>query len=343
MKIGPFLLRRLLLSIFVLIGISILIFVIARIVPGDPARMALGPRAPQEVVDRLRKEMYLDKSIPEQYFYWIKGVLQGDFGKSLVTKRNVADDVRDFLPATLELAFLSAIFMVVFAIVLGVLAARYRDTWVDTLIRTLSYFGVAIPAFVVAVLFLLLFGYYWPVLPVIGRISTTGVVPPPTITGFMGLDSLFTGNFPAFWDSLKHLILPALALALGSIFQEARITRSAMVDNMNKDFLAAERGYGIPERVVMFKYLLKPSLIPTVSVMGLDIASLMSNAFLVELIFNWPGISRYGINAMLSKDLNAISAVIVVFGLIFVVVNIIVDLIVAFLDPRIRLGGARGS
>jgi len=342
MRIGPFLLRRLFLSILVLIGISILIFVIARIVPGDPARMALGPRAPQEVVDRLRKEMYLDKSIPEQYFYWIKGVVQGDFGKSLVTKRDVSEDIRDYLPATLELAALSALFMIIFAIVLGVLAARYRDTWVDTLIRLLSYFGVAIPAFVVAVLFLLLFGYYWPILPVIGRISSS-VVPPGTITGFMGLDSLFSGNFPAFWDSFKHLILPALALALGSIFQEARITRSAMVDNMNKDFLAAERGYGIPERVVMFKYLLKPSLIPTVSVMGLDIASLMSNAFLVELIFNWPGISRYGINAMLSKDLNAISAVIVVFGLIFVVVNIVVDLIVAYLDPRIRLSGQRGS
>lgn len=342
MKIGSFLVRRLLLSILVLFGISVLIFVIARIVPGDPARLALGPRAPQEVVDRLRKEMYLDKSIPEQYSYWIKGVVRGDFGKSLVTKRNVAEDIRDYLPATLELAFLSTIFMVIFAIALGVLAARYRDTWVDTVIRTLSYLGVAIPAFVVAVLFLLLFGYYWPVLPVIGRIST-GVVSPPTITGFMGLDSLLSGNLPAFWDSLKHLLLPALALALGSIFQEARITRSAMVDNMNKDFLAAERGYGIPERVVMFKYLLKPSLIPTVSVMGLDIASLMSNAFLVELIFNWPGISRYGINAMLSKDLNAISAVIVIFGLVFVVVNIGVDLIVAYLDPRIRLGGARGT
>ncbi|MCX5971662.1 MAG: ABC transporter permease [Coprothermobacterota bacterium] len=342
MRIGPFLLRRLLLSFFVLIGISVLIFVIARIVPGDPARMALGPRAPQEVVDRLRKEMYLDKSIPEQYFYWIKGVVQGDFGKSLYSKRDVSADIMEYLPATLELAFLSAIFMVIFAIILGVLAARYRDTWVDTVIRTMSYLGVAIPAFVVAVLFLLLFGYVWPILPVIGRYSAW-IVPPSPVTGFAGLDSLFAGNFSAFWDSFKHLLLPAFALALGSIFQEARITRSAMVDNMNKDFLAAERGYGIPERVIMFKYLLKPSLIPTVSVMGLDIASLMGNAFLVELIFNWPGISRYGINAMLNKDLNAISAVIIIFGLIFVVVNIIVDLIVAYLDPRIRLSGARGS
>jgi peptide/nickel transport system permease protein len=342
MKIGPFILRRLLLSIFVLIGISILIFVIARVVPGDPARLALGPNAPQESVNTLREAMHLDKSLPVQYFYWVKGIVHGDFGKSLVSKRNVADDIKEYLPATLELALLSAIFMVVLAIVLGVVAARYRDSWVDTVIRISSYFGVAIPAFVLATVFLLVFGYYWPVLPVIGRISAS-IASPPRITSFILLDSLLSGNIPAFWDSLKHLLAPALALALGTAFQEARITRSAMVDNMNKDFLAAERGYGIPERVVMFKYLLKPSLIPTVSVMGLDIASLMSNAFLVELIFNWPGLSRYAIIAMLNKDLNAISASILIFGLVFVLVNIVVDLIVSFLDPRIRLGGQRGS
>ncbi|MBA7568279.1 Oligopeptide transport system permease protein OppB [subsurface metagenome] len=146
----------------------------------------------------------------------------------------------------------------------------------------------------------------------------------------------------AFWDAFKHLILPSVALSLGAIFQEARITRSSMVDNMRKDFLSAERGYGIPERVIMFKYLLKPSLIPTVSVMGLDFAFLFGSAFLVETIFNWPGISRYGINAMLNKDLSAISAVVIIFGTIFVVVNIIVDIIVAFLDPRVRLSTSRG-
>lgn len=342
MKIGPFLLRRLFLSIFVLIGISILIFIIARVVPGDPARLALGPNAPQETVDNLRKEMHLDKSLPVQYFYWVKGVVRGDFGKSLVSKRDVADDIREYLPATLELSLFSAMFMVVLAIGLGVLAARYRDSWVDTLIRITSYFGVAVPSFVLATLFLLVFGYYWRVLPVIGRISAS-VGSVHRITGFVVLDSLISGNIPAFWDSLKHLLAPAIALALGSSFQEARITRSAMVDNMNKDFLAAERGYGIPERVVMFKYLLKPSFIPTVSVMGLDIASLVSNAFLVELIFNWPGLSRYAVNAMLNKDLNAISAAILVFGLVFIVVNIVVDVIVSYLDPRIRLGGTKES
>jgi peptide/nickel transport system permease protein len=342
MKLGSFLLRRILLSIFVIFGLSILIFVIARVVPGDPARLALGPRAPEDVVQRLREQMHLDKPLPVQYYFWIKGVFTGDLGDSLVTKRPVLEDIKEYLPATLELAIFAGILMAIFAILLGTLAARFRDTWIDGVIRVLSYFGVAVPAFVVAVIFMLIFGYFWPILPTLGRLSP-GVVPPRTITGLVTLDSLIQGNFVAFWDSFKHLILPAIALSLGGLFQEARITRSSMVDNMNKDFLAAERGYGVPERVIMFKYLLKPSLIPTASVMALDFASLFGNAFLVELIFNWPGVSRYGVTAMLQKDLNAISAVIIVFGGIFVIVNIIVDVIVAFLDPRIRLGAAKGT
>ncbi|MDQ0286497.1 peptide/nickel transport system permease protein [Desulfofundulus luciae] len=330
--------RRLLLSIFVLVGLSIVIFIIARVVPGDPARMALGPRAPQFAVDALREEMHLDKPLVAQYYYWIKGVATGDLGRSLVTKRGVLEDIMEFLPATMELVMVSAIFVIVFSILFGTLAARYKDKWVDSVIRIMAYTGVAVPSFVLAVLFVLIFGYLWPVIPALGRLSA-GVQPPVSITGLLTIDSLLTGDFPVFWDALKHLFLPALALAIGPIFQEARIIRSAMTDNMGKDYVAAAVGYGIPNHIIMGKYLLKPSLIPAVSVMGLDIASLMGNAFLVEVIFNWPGISRYGMEAMLRKDLNAISAVIIVFGLIFVLVNILVDLIVAYLDPRIRLGG----
>ena len=341
MKLSSFLLKRLLLSIFVIFGLSILIFIIVRIVPGDPARMVLGPRVPEEVVQRLRQEMYLDKSLPEQYFYWIRGVFSGDFGRSLVTKRPVLEDIKEHLSATMELAIFSGILLVIFAIPLGTLAAQHKDTWVDNLIRILSYFGVAIPAFVAAIIFMLVFGYYWPILPVLGRLSP-GISYPTRITGLLTIDSLIQGNFVVFWDAFKHLILPSVALSLGRIFQEARITRSSVVDNMRKDFLFAERGYGIPERVIMFKYLLKLSVLPVVSLIGLEFASSFANAFLVEMIFNWPGLSRYGISAMMSKDLSAISAVIIVVGSIFVVVNIIVDIIIAFLDPRIRLSSSRG-
>ncbi|AEG60373.1 ABC transporter permease [Desulforamulus ruminis] len=337
MNLRNFILRRLLLSVFVLLGLSIVIFVISRVVPGDPARMALGPKAPQFAVDALRQEMHLDKPLTSQYVYWLKGVATGDLGKSLITKRPVVEDIKEFLPATLELALYAGLIMVLFSILFGALAAKYRDSWLDTFIRIMAYSGVAVPAFVLAVLFLLLFGYIWPIIPVLGRLSPG--MEPTTITSLVTVDSLLTGNFAAFWDGFKHLILPALALAIGPLFQEARLIRSAMTDNMGKDYLAAATGYGISNRVIMQKYLLKPSLIPAVSVMGLDLAALMGNAFLVEVIFNWPGISRYGMTAMLQKDLNAISAVIIVFGLIFVLVNILVDFIVAYLDPRIRLGG----
>ena len=337
MNFKSFIIRRLLLSIFVIFGLSIVIFVIARVVPGDPARMSLGPRAPEEVAQKLREEMYLDKSLPEQYIYWVKGIFTGDFGKSLISKRPVLQDIKEYFPATMELAFFSGIIMVVFAIIFGTIAARYKDSWVDSSIRIMTYVGISIPSFVVAIIFMLIFGYLWPILPVLGRFTQgMGHSETVTITGLLTLDNLLQGNFVAAWDAFKHAILPAVALSLGRTFQESRITRSSMIDNMRKDYILTARGFGIPERIIFFKYLLKPSLIPTVSMMGLDFANSFANAFLVERIFCWPGISRYGINAMLNKDLNAISAVIITFGMIFVIVNIIVDIIISFLEPRIR-------
>ncbi|HYE81083.1 MAG TPA: ABC transporter permease [Clostridia bacterium] len=333
-----FITKRLFQGLFVIIGISILIFVLSRIVPGDPARMSLGPRAPQFAVDELRREMYLDKSLPVQYYYWFSGVIKGDFGKSINTKRPVATDVKEFLPATLELALFSGLLLVVFSILFGLLATRYRDTWVDGAIRIMSYTGIAIPSFVLAVLLLLLFGYIWPIVPVIGRLSS-GIVAPERVTGMMVIDSLIAGNFGAAVDAIKHMLLPAIALAMGPMFQEARLLRSSLTDNSGKEYISVVTGYGIPKGKILRKYLLKPSFIPVITVMGLDFASLMGNAFLVERVFNWPGLSKYGINAMLNKDLNAISAVIIIIGIIFLIVNIGVDLIIAYLDPRIRLGG----
>jgi len=179
-------------------------------------------------------------------------------------------------------------------------------------------------------------------MPTLGRLSPD-VSPPPTITGLITIDSLLTGNLTAFFDALWHLILPGLALAMGGLAQESRITRSTMSDNLTKDYIASARSLGIPEGVVMRKFLLKPSLIPTVSILGLDFAGTMSNAFLVEMIFNWPGSSRYGINTMLRKDLNAIAGVVLTMGVVFIVVNILVDIVVGLLDPRIRLAPQRGE
>jgi peptide/nickel transport system permease protein len=336
MRMSTFILKRLSYTVFVLFGLSILIFVIARVLPGDPARLALGPRAPDWAVQNLRQQLHLNEPLYIQYFYWVRDAASGSLGESLVTRRDVMTDVLEFLPATLELITLSALLVVALAIPIGMVAGRRANSWFDNLVRVLSYVGVAVPAFVVAIVFLLVFGFMLNIAPSIGRLSPS-IVAPPTVTGFITIDSLISGNMAALYDALVHLILPGLALALGPIAQEARITRSSVVENLNKDYILSAVSHGVPERLLTLKYLLRPSLIPTVSVMGLDISSLIANAFLVELIFNWPGVSRYGINAMLRKDLNAIVAVVIIAGIIFAIANIVVDLIVAYLDPRIRL------
>ena len=339
---GLFLIKRFVYSVFVLLGLSIVIFLIARIVPGDPVRLAVGARAPQWVVDNMREQMHLNEPLLTQYGFWLRDALQGDFGISLVTRREVVEDIKEFFPATLEVAFYSLLISVTGALTFGTISARYKDRWVDNVIRVFSYLGIVTPSFVFAIIFLLIFAFVLDWLPAIGRLSN-GVMLPPRVTGLVTLDALLVGDFDVFWDALKHIIMPALALAMGSMAQEARITRASMADNLTKDYIASARALGVSEGLIMRRFLLKPSLIPTVSILGLDFAAGLGNAFLVELIFNWPGISRYGMNAMLSKDLNAISAVILTFGVVFVVVNIGVDLVVAQLDPRIRLSTAKGE
>jgi peptide/nickel transport system permease protein len=318
------------------------IFIIARIMPGDPARMAVGARAPQWVVDRIRASMHLDQPLPVQYYYWLGGALQGDFGLSLVTQRPVTSDIKEFLPASLELVFLAAVISSITGIGLGILSARYKDTWIDNAVRVFSYTGIVTPSFVFAILFVLLFGFTLNWFPIIGRLSEN-ITAPPVRTGLVTIDALLAWQPQVFVNAIWHMVLPAVSLAMGSIAQAARITRSSMADNLSKDYIAAARALGIPERIVSGRLLLKPSLIPTISILGLDIAATISIAFLVELIFNWPGLGRYGMTAMLHKDLNAISAVILIFGAIFILANIIVDLVVAYLDPRIRLRSARSD
>jgi peptide/nickel transport system permease protein len=342
MQTVTFIGRRAVHSIFVLLGLSIVIFTISRVIPGDPARVAAGARAPEWVVDNLREQMHLNDSLPVQYAFWLSNALQGDFGMSLVTRRDVSQDIREFFPATFELALYSGVIMAVLGITLGAVSARHKDKWIDNVVRVISYMGVVTPSFVFAIIFLLIFGFALGWLPTIGRLSE-GVTPPPTITGMYTIDALLAGQPATFWDALQHIILPAMALAMGAMAQQARITRSSMSDNLTKDYIGAARALGVPERTIMSKFLLKPSLIPTISILGLDFAATMANAFLVELIFNWPGISRYGINAMLRKDLNAIAAVILVLGIVFIVVNIIVDIVVAQLDPRIRMAEGRSG
>jgi len=326
--------RRLGFALFSLIGLSILVFYLARVIPGDPVLMMVDPRTPPQIIEELRHKLGLDRPLYMQYWFWLGDVFRGDLGFSVYTKRSVTSDVLDYLPASLELVILAALMEVVGSFILGVLAGAHAYKWPDNLVRIISYIGISIPSFVWAIIFQLIFAWQLALFPTGGLLD---VPSPPRVTGFTSLDSLIAGRFDAFVDFIWHATLPAFALCIGGMMQDARIIRAGMVENKDKEYVAMATSQGLPERLVMFKYLLKPSIIPAVTVMGMDIAAMLGNAFLVEMVFVWPGFSRHAINAMYRSDLNTIVATVMVIGIIFAIVNIITDIIVAYLDPRIRL------
>ncbi|MDG1520643.1 MAG: ABC transporter permease [Yoonia sp.] len=331
-----YLIRRGASLFIVLFGLAILIFVIARIVPGDPARIALGPLATAEQVTDLRAEMGLDEPFFIQLGTYLSGLAQGDLGKSLLTSRPVMDDILGALPATFELVVFTLVIQIVISIPLGILAAVYRNTWVDNVIRVVSLVGIVTPGFVLAILLQLSAAMYFGFFPITGRIDPS-IMFDADITGLLLVDGLIKGRPDVVGDALRHLFLPAIALAAGGIGQVVRITRSAMIEVASRDFIEASRAYGIPERVVRFRYMLRVAAVAPLTILGLEFASLIGNAFIVEFVFSWPGIASYGVRTILQKDLNAVIGVVLVSGVFFVVANLTIDIILGLLDPRHRL------
>ncbi len=328
------LLRRLGISLIVLVGVSMLVFGIARIIPGDPARIALGPNATVEQIAKLRSSMHLDESIVVQYGHFIKDLSRGDLGMSLYTNRPVTLDIAEFLPATLELVIVAGLLMIGIGLPLGRWSARYRGRLADHVIRLVSLLGVSAPSFVWAVILMLLFAFFLPLFPIAGRISDTYTI--ERVTGFLLVDTLWAGNFQAFSNALWHIVLPAFALALSGIGQAARLTRANMIETYDKPYIEMAQAYGFSGRRIANRFAFKPSLIPSLTIIGLDFAAMLGNAFLVEAVFAWPGLSRYGVAVILRKDLNAIIGTVLIISATFLLVNLIVDLLIAFLNPRIR-------
>lgn len=333
--------RRIGTSLLVLFGVSMLIFVIARVIPGDPARVALGPNATAEQVTNLRTALHLDRSVIVQYGYFLADLSQGDLGISLYTNRPVTTDIAEFLPATLELILVAGVLMVSLGLPLGILAARYRGRWPDHLIRVISLLGVSAPSFVWAVILMLIFAFWLQWLPIAGRLSEITMI--PRITGFVTIDSLLAGNLAGFRDAWWHLALPAFALALSGIGQAARLIRANMIETYDAPYIEMARAYGFPEGRIAVRYAFKPSLIPSLTIIGLDLAALLGNAFLVEAVFGWPGLSRYGVQVILRKDLNAIVGTVLIISAVFILVNIVVDLLTVLLNPRIRYAAGAGN
>lgn len=337
MKYWQYLVRRLGGGVVSLLGLSVIIFVVSRILPGNPARMALGPMATDEQVQALARDMGLTKPLWAQYLHYMQGLLTGNLGQSLETKQAVALDILQYLPATLELITVSMVFTVVFGIPLGVIAAQNKDGGVDHLTRLVAFFSVSVPGFFIGVMFQLIFGYLLEWLPITGRISSQYAEVIPRETRFLLIDTLLAGNLAAHIDVWQHIFLPGLALSLAGMGQVMRITRSSMIDVQDQDYVEAERGFGLPSWLVTYKYTLKNAFIPTLTILGLLYASLLGNAFLIEVVFSWPGLALYGVTAVMNNDFNAVVGVTMTIGVAFVSINFLVDLALGRVDPRIRL------
>ena len=335
-----FLGRRILWSILVLVGLSIVIFASARGRPGDPARLAFGPRATQEQVAELNRKLGLDRPLYEQYGMFVSGLVQGDLGRSLLTERPVNDDIRDTFAATFELVLATIAIAFVLGVPLGVAAARWKDKWPDNAVRIIAIVSAVTPSFFLALLLQILAGYVLHILPTTGRLPPTMAFS-PDITGLVTIDAILAWRWDVFGEALRYLLLPSIALAAATMGQIARITRASMIDVASQDYIEAARAFGVPERLRVFKYMLRPAFVPPLTISGLEFASLIGNAFVVELVFVWPGMAAYGVRTILQKDLNAVMGVVIVSGVFFVVVNLVIDLLVGFVDPRVRIRGRR--
>ena len=337
MNIRVYILRRIALIIPTLIGLSVLTFSIARIVPGDPVGLAAGPRATEEIKEALRRELGLDQPLPIQYVRYMAGLFRGDWGESLYTRRKVISELRAFWPATLELTTAAVIIATLLGVPAGVISAMYRNRLPDHVARVLSLFFVSFPSFWLAMIFQTWFGRDLGMFPISKRLPVL-VSPPAPTTGLFLIDSLVQLDIDTFLVSLRHLFIPALVLSFGAFASITRITRASMVEALEKDFVRMERAIGIPYRVIIFKYVLRNALIATITVISLNFGWLMAGAILIETIFDWPGLGLYAVHASLSLDFQPIMGIAILYGVVFSVVNILTDIVYGILDPRIRYG-----
>ncbi len=334
MSLKQYIVTRIILAIPMLFIILTIIFFILRIMPGDPVAAILGGKASIEVINQLRHELGLDKPLWLQYFDYLKNLFKGDFGKSTLTGRPVLSEIMDKFPATLELTLFAFVVAVTIGIFWGAEAARKKDKAIDVSARIFAILLYAIPVFWLGLMMQLIFGAYLRWLPVGGRISAFVDLKP--ITGLYLIDSLIQGNWEAFVDVLKHLILPGvtLGLVISSIF--LRMVRNNAVLMYGQDFVKAARARGIKERDVKYKHALKNALVPIMTMMGLQFALLLGGAVLTETTFSWPGMGSFLVLRIRYRDFPAIQGTVVFFALIIIVVSIIVDIINALIDPRIR-------
>ncbi len=339
MDLTRYFLRRLVLSAFVVLGVTVLVFVVAQVVPSDPAALYAGPRPNAEQIAKAREELNLDAPLPERFAHFARAMATGDFGVSYKSRRLIAEDLGVYLPATLELAVFSTGLALLIGIPSGVMAAARRGSVLDRLSGLGSIAAVAMPTFFLAMLLQVVFAQWLDILPLSGRMSREFSVidPLPAITGFNLIDAVLAGRPAAFRDAFLHLILPALTLAAYPAGVAMRLTRSAMIEILERRHIVAARALGLSEPRILFGHALPNAVGPALTVIGLSFAYALTGAVLVEIIFAWPGLGRYVSEAILSKDFPVIAAATLVVTLCYVVMNLIIDLAQAMVDPRVAL------
>ena len=337
MNIGAFILRRLFLQIFVLFGLSLFTFFLMFGLPGDPAAIlyTAGGSVGLEEYKHFREKWGLDLPIWKQYTQFITNLLQGDMGTSLVTKTPIFQELKSYFPATIELSVVAFIFACIMGLPLGVISALRRNSWVDHTIRAVSLFGVSMPIFWIAIILLIIFYYYLGIVPSSQRIDLDMEIP-RHITGFYLIDTIIDGNWAAFFNSLHHLVLPAFVLGFSVVGLLARVTRASVLEVISQDYVRTARSKGLHERTVVFRHVIRNALIPTVTLLGLLVGGLLSGAVLTETIFAWPGVGRFAVQSIMLLDRLAVVNVTILVGIVFSTANLTVDILVAFLDPRIR-------
>jgi peptide/nickel transport system permease protein len=322
-----YILRRLVQSVVVVIGVTLLAFISLHLA-GDPTYLYVSERASAEEIAAARIALGFDKPLPEQYLNYVGGLLRGDLGISLRSRQPAANMVLERLPATLELTLFALVLSISLAIPIGVLSATRRGTPLDSGVMLLAMFGQSIPSFWLGIMLILFFGLTLRWLPISGYVPV--------------LQPMLNGDFAAAIDNLpnalRHLVLPGITIATFSLSRNARLVRSAMLEVLNQDYVRTARAKGLSSRAVVFRHAFRNALIPVVTIIGLEFGFLLSGVVVTETVFSWPGMGRLVFNAITQRDIPVVQAAVVVFSLVFVMLNLIVDLLYARLDPRIRIG-----
>lgn len=326
---------RLLAVLPVLLGITLVTFVVSHVVPADPVGFVAGEKARPEQIEALRRQYGMDRPLPTQYWRYLTGLAQGDLGRSLLSRRRVLEDLAQYVPATVELALAAMALIVVLGVPLGILSAVRQDGWLDHGSRILAMIGVSTPVFWLGLLLQLLFYRTWRLLPIATRLSDI-MIPPPRVTGLYMVDALVAGQLDVLVDAARHLVLPSLTLCIGSLAIVSRQVRSAMLEVLRQPYVRTAHAKGLYARVVITRHALRNALIPTVTIVALQTGALLSGAVLTETVFSWPGLGLYALRSVLALDYQPVMSVALLVALTYTLVNLAADIVYVLIDPRVR-------